>query len=167
MDALPSGTPEHARELSRHVETMSDCRNERADSGSASSDPAAAEEAITSTALLADGHVVDGKVAFMGSQNMIDSSYLKRANIKVGRHWQDLNIKITGEIIMELEAVFAMDWFTETGERLGLELELVDDPGADKALGCVQCPGERQLQMPRSKPSHNSTMGSNSKPAAA
>jgi cardiolipin synthase A/B len=28
--------------------------------------------------------VVDGKVAFMGSQNMIDSSYLKRANIKVG-----------------------------------------------------------------------------------
>jgi cardiolipin synthase A/B len=32
---------------------------------------------------------------------------------------------------MELEAVFAMDWFTETGERLGLGLELADDPGAD------------------------------------
>jgi cardiolipin synthase len=66
-----------------------------------------------------------------GSQNMIDSSYLLPKNIKVGRHWKDLNIKISGEIIMELEAVFAMDWYTETGEKLGLELELVNDPDAD------------------------------------
>jgi cardiolipin synthase len=66
--------------------------------------------------------VVDSKVAFMGSQNMIDSSYLLPGNIKIGRHWKDLNIKITGEIVMELETVFAMDWYTETGERLGTEL---------------------------------------------
>jgi cardiolipin synthase len=72
--------------------------------------------------------VVDGTVAFMGSQNMIDSSYLLPGNIKVGRHWQDLNIKITGEIVREVEAVFVMDWYTETGERLGAELEFVDDP---------------------------------------
>ena len=72
--------------------------------------------------------VVDSKIAFMGSQNMIDSSYLLPGNIKIGRHWKDLNIKITGEIVMELETVFAMDWYTETGERLGTELELVDDP---------------------------------------
>ena len=44
--------------------------------------------------------VVDSKVAFMGSQNMIDSSYLKPKNIKAGRHWKDLNIKISGEIVM-------------------------------------------------------------------
>ena len=43
--------------------------------------------------------VVDSKVAFMGSQNMIDSSYLLPKNIKAGRHWKDLNIKITGEIV--------------------------------------------------------------------
>ena len=72
--------------------------------------------------------MVDSKVAFMGSQNLIDSSYLLPGNIKIGRHWKDLNIKITGEIVMELETVFAMDWYTETGERLGTELELVDDP---------------------------------------
>jgi cardiolipin synthase A/B len=72
--------------------------------------------------------VVDSKVAFMGSQNMIDSSYLLPGNIKVGRHWKDLNIKISGEIVAELEAVFAMDWYTETGERLGAQLELVNDP---------------------------------------
>ena len=29
--------------------------------------------------------VVDSKVAFMGSQNMIDSSYLKPNNIKIGQ----------------------------------------------------------------------------------
>ena len=72
--------------------------------------------------------VVDSKVGFMGSQNMIDSSYLLPGNIKVGRHWKDLNIKITGEIVTELEAVFAMDWYTETGERLGAELEPANDP---------------------------------------
>jgi cardiolipin synthase A/B len=76
--------------------------------------------------------VVDSQVAFMGSQNMIDSSYLLKGNLKVGRHWKDLNIKITGEIVRELEAVFAMDWYTETGEKLGGDIELEDSyaPGA-------------------------------------
>jgi cardiolipin synthase len=72
--------------------------------------------------------VVDSQVAFMGSQNLIDSSYLLKKNIKVGRHWKDLNIKITGEIVTELEAVFAMDWYTETGEKLGAQLALLTDP---------------------------------------
>jgi cardiolipin synthase A/B len=75
--------------------------------------------------------VVDSQVAFMGSQNMIDSSYLLSKNIKVGRHWKDLNIKITGEIVTELEAVFAMDWYTETGEKLGAALDLLADPEVD------------------------------------
>ena len=64
--------------------------------------------------------VIDGSVAFMGSQNMIDSSYLKRGNVKVGRHWVDLNIELGGEIVRSIEAVFETDWYTETGQRLGL-----------------------------------------------
>jgi cardiolipin synthase len=72
--------------------------------------------------------VVDGTTGFMGSQNMIDSSYLMPANIKVGRHWKDLNIKVTGEIVFELEAVFAMDWYTETGERLDVEVAVARRP---------------------------------------
>ena len=67
MDALPSGTPEHARELGRYIETMSDCHNQRADSGSPAATRPQPGEGITGTALVADGHVVDGKVAFMGS----------------------------------------------------------------------------------------------------
>ena len=30
------------------------------------------------------------------------------------------------------QTVFAMDWYTETGEKLGAELELVKDPEANK-----------------------------------
>jgi cardiolipin synthase A/B len=92
--------------------------------------------------------VVDSKVAFMGSQNMIDSSYLKPANIKAGRHWKDLNIKISGEIVMELEAVFAMDWYTETGEKLGAEIELVTDPDGDPVPMQLLPSGPGYLTMP-------------------
>src|SRR4029453_5821787 len=61
---------------------------------------------------------------FFASQNIIAPSYLLKGNLKVGRHWKDLNVKITGEIVRELETVFAMDWYTETGEKLGGEIEL-------------------------------------------
>jgi len=95
--------------------------------------------------------VVDSKVAFMGSQNMIDSSYLSPKNIKIGRRWQDLNIKISGEIIMELEAVFAMDWYTETGERLGAEIKPVDDPDGDQVPMQLLPSGPGYLTMPNLK----------------
>ena len=62
--------------------------------------------------------IVDDEIAFMGSQNMIDSSYLSEANRRVVRHWQDLNVGLRGLIVAELAAVFALDWYTETGEVL-------------------------------------------------
>lgn len=68
--------------------------------------------------------VVDGEVAFMGSQNMIDSSYLMPRNIAIGRRWLDLNIELSGQIVSSLEAVFAMDWLVETDESLLGELRL-------------------------------------------
>lgn len=70
--------------------------------------------------------VVDGEVAFMGSQNMIDSSYLMPKNIAAGRHWLDLNIQLSGQIVSSLEAVFAMDWLVETDESLLPEVRLPD-----------------------------------------
>jgi cardiolipin synthase len=65
--------------------------------------------------------VVDGRVGFMGSQNMIDSGYLKPKHKKAGRHWKDLNIEVTGPIVDSLSAIFAIDWYTETGEILDFE----------------------------------------------
>jgi cardiolipin synthase len=71
--------------------------------------------------------VVDGTTGFMGSQNIIAASYLLPANIKVGREWQDLNIKLAGPIVGSLEMVFATDWYTETGQRLGVDLGRADN----------------------------------------
>ncbi len=66
--------------------------------------------------------VIDGEIAFLGSQNMIDASYLSRANVKTGRRWNDVMVKLGGRIVASVEAVFAVDWFTESGERLLPEL---------------------------------------------
>jgi cardiolipin synthase len=78
---------------------------------------------------------------------MIDSSYLLKGNLKVGRHWKDLNIKISGQIVMELEAVFAMDWYTETGERLGAELQLAKNQQGDVPMQLLPS-GPGYLTMP-------------------
>lgn len=64
--------------------------------------------------------VVDGHTAFMGSQNMIDPSYLLSKNQKKGRHWIDVMVEVTGPIVMSLDTVFAVDWFTESKEELDL-----------------------------------------------
>ncbi|SDR90164.1 cardiolipin synthetase 2 [Brevibacterium sandarakinum] len=64
--------------------------------------------------------VIDGKRAMMGSQNMIDSSYLKKSNVKIGRSWHDIMVELSGPIVAAVEAVFATDWYTESGEALGI-----------------------------------------------
>ncbi|GAA1410794.1 cardiolipin synthase [Glutamicibacter uratoxydans] len=60
--------------------------------------------------------VVDGKIGFMGSQNLIDSTYLKPGNIKRGLHWKELMVRLEGSIVAELDAVFLTDWYSETDE---------------------------------------------------
>lgn len=62
--------------------------------------------------------VVDGEVGFMGSQNLVDSSYNKRSNRRRGLHWKDLMVRVEGPVVLGLEAVFQGDWFLETGEYL-------------------------------------------------
>lgn len=61
--------------------------------------------------------IVDGEVAFMGSQNMIERGYNKKKNHKVGREWVELTCRVTGSSAKALDAVFSTDWFTETGEK--------------------------------------------------
>lgn len=57
--------------------------------------------------------VIDGRMAFTGSINMIDSSYLRRRNLRRGRFYVDLVTQVTGPIVMEVNAVFLTDWFSE------------------------------------------------------
>lgn len=65
--------------------------------------------------------VVDGQVGFMGSQNMIDSTYRLPANIKKGRHWVDLMVEMSGPMVESLNMCFAVDWYLESGEELDQE----------------------------------------------
>jgi len=43
--------------------------------------------------------VVDGQVAYTGSQNMTDSTYNLEANIKRGLHWVDIMVRIEGPVV--------------------------------------------------------------------
>ncbi|SDB83851.1 cardiolipin synthetase 2 [Sanguibacter gelidistatuariae] len=77
--------------------------------------------------------VVDGRVGFTGSQNLIDSSYLKKKNVARGLHWHELMVRITGPAVRELDAVFITDWFSETDQMLPLDTTpVVLEPGADR-----------------------------------
>src|SRR5690606_14522477 len=56
--------------------------------------------------------VVDGRVGFTGSQNLIDSSYLKQKNIARGLHWHEVMVRVVGPAVRELNAVFLTDWYS-------------------------------------------------------
>jgi len=62
--------------------------------------------------------VVDGDVAFTGSQNMIDRSYNKRGNIRRGLQWKDLMVQFEGPIVAGINSLFVTDWYSETDELL-------------------------------------------------
>jgi cardiolipin synthase A/B len=100
--------------------------------------------------------VVDGSIGFMGSQNLIEPGYGSKANHRAGRAYVDLMTSVTGPAVAALDAVFAGDWYQETGERLEVEVhDALPMPGAewvtDVSLQVVPSGpgvrGERNLRM--------------------
>jgi cardiolipin synthase len=61
--------------------------------------------------------VIDGHIGYTGSQNMIC------ADFKEGVSYEDLMVRVTGPVVLELQYVFASDWFLETEEVLDSEAE--------------------------------------------
>lgn len=76
--------------------------------------------------------VVDGRVAFSGSQNLIEACYDKPKNQKLGRAWVELIARLEGPAVQELNVVFATDWFTETGENLGSVVQSTPPPPSER-----------------------------------
>jgi cardiolipin synthase len=72
--------------------------------------------------------VVDGRVAYTGSQNLIARDYDSPKNQKRGLMWQELVVRLTGPTVAAVNAVFLSDWYAETDEML-LDREHV--PAAD------------------------------------
>ena len=62
--------------------------------------------------------VVDGRSAFVGSQNMIDPSYHKKKLEAAGRQWRELTTRVEGPVVQTLNLVFAADWYIESKEQL-------------------------------------------------
>lgn len=62
--------------------------------------------------------VVDGRVGYTGSQNVIEPGYRKRKNHKVGRKWVELMARYEGPLVGTLNVMFATDWSSETEENL-------------------------------------------------
>jgi cardiolipin synthase len=70
--------------------------------------------------------VIDGRVGYTGSQNLVDAEF------KQGLAYEDLMVRVTGPAVLELQYVFAADWFLETNEVLDGEAEF---PGPEIAGG--------------------------------
>jgi cardiolipin synthase len=85
--------------------------------------------------------VVDDRVAFSGSQNLIEPCYDKPKNQKLGRAWVELMARLEGPVVQELNIVFATDWFTETGEDLRALVSAVPPPPSPRpdAVKDVAC----------------------------
>lgn len=88
--------------------------------------------------------VVDGRVGFMGSQNLIEPGYDKPKNHKAGREWVELMTRVTGPVVRQLNVVFATDWRAETGENVVETLAVVPPapagPDAVREVGCQVVP---------------------------
>jgi cardiolipin synthase len=97
--------------------------------------------------------VVDGEVAFTGSQNVIDPSYNKRGNLRRGLQWKDLMVRFEGPIVAGINALFVTDWYSETDELLLRETSDVPRPATKNALDAQVVPsgpgfsGENNLRL--------------------
>ena len=68
--------------------------------------------------------VIDGKVAFTGSMNLIEPGYDKPKNHEAGREWVELVARVEGPAVGALNVLFATDWYSETGTKLTHELQV-------------------------------------------
>ncbi|WP_309068558.1 cardiolipin synthase [Microbacterium sp.] len=83
--------------------------------------------------------VVDGVIAFVGSQNITDASYNLRSNIRRGLQWVDLMVRLDGPIVSSVNAVFLSDWFSEAAEvPEGIDLKEMEAGSGD--LDCQIVP---------------------------
>jgi len=84
--------------------------------------------------------VIDGLIAYTGSQNLIDRSYDSPKNQKRGLQWQELVTRIDGPAAAALNVVFLSDWLIETGQDLSSEHVPIEQAPTSGALVCQVVP---------------------------
>lgn len=83
--------------------------------------------------------VVDGRVGYMGSQNLIDRSYNAKKNIKRGLMWQELMTRITGPVVTGINVIFLGDWYFETDELIEHENVMAIGVARHEASTALDC----------------------------
>jgi len=84
--------------------------------------------------------VVDGRVAYTGSQNITDSTYNLPRNIRRGLHWVDMMVRVQGPVVASINAVFLSDWYSETDEILTEDIHLFAVEAGPGDLDCQIIP---------------------------
>jgi len=62
--------------------------------------------------------VIDGRIGYTGSHNVIEPSYGGKAK---GLLWRDLTLRLVGPVVLQLQGVFLEDWYVETHDMLSSE----------------------------------------------
>lgn len=57
--------------------------------------------------------VIDGRIAYTGSQNLVDPHYGHKDLV-----WRDIMVRLVGPVVHQLQHVFLEDWYAETDELL-------------------------------------------------
>ncbi|MGV8908268.1 MAG: cardiolipin synthase [Propionicimonas sp.] len=96
--------------------------------------------------------VLDGRVGFIGSLNVIDRSYNKPANLRRGLKWQELVTRVEGPVVQAMNAVFLSDWYSETDVILTGQARLLAAPGSAVAGLPLLRPGDLECQVVPSGP---------------
>ncbi len=59
--------------------------------------------------------VIDGRIGYTGSLNIVEPDF------KPGLEYEELMVRVTGPVVLELQAVFARDWYIETAKPIEAE----------------------------------------------
>ena len=62
--------------------------------------------------------VIDGRIGYTGSMNLVDPEF------KQGLIYEELVVRVSGPVVLQLQYVFASDWYMETREILDQEQQL-------------------------------------------
>jgi cardiolipin synthase len=96
--------------------------------------------------------VIDGIVAYTGSQNIVETGYQRKGNHKRGLQWKDFMARFEGPVVAGIDALFVTDWYSETDELLEREAAPARETG-EGHLDCQVVPsgpgfeGENNLRM--------------------
>jgi len=97
--------------------------------------------------------ILDSRIAYTGSQNIIEPSYRNHKHRLRGLHWLDLMIRVEGPLADSLEALFVSDWYQETDELLETPTPLPNPQSSEQDMWAQVVPsgpafdGENNLRL--------------------